>query len=120
MTNQKKFKQYLTNKGFLVSPNYAILSLVPHFYKTNTSGSALISGIGISMFTGVNTREGDLGCVCFFYEGTLRTKYCRHINRAEMQKETSVYSTADDAIKAFEAWRIKAAKILAEQWTLIQ
>jgi hypothetical protein len=41
MTNQQKFEQFLKDKGFIVSPNYAVLSLVPHYYKTDADSHAL-------------------------------------------------------------------------------
>ena len=120
MTNQQTFRQYLKRQGFRVSPNYAQLSLVPHYYKTNANSHALIDGIGVSMFTGINTNGGDLGRVCFFYVGTLRLKHHRQANQAEMIKETSVFLSANEAIDAFEAWRKRASMVLANQWSLIQ
>jgi hypothetical protein len=120
MTNQQKFEQFLKDKGFIVSPNYAVLSLVPHYYKTDAGSHALISGIGVSMFTGIDTKPGDLGCVCFFYTGTLRLKYHRYANQAELKKKTSIFKSAEEAIKAFDVWRKRTSVILAEQWFLIQ
>lgn len=120
MTEQQKFKQYLKNKGFKISSCLATLSLVPHFYKTNAGSHALISGIGVSMFTGVNNKDGDLGCVCFFYSGTFRAKHSWYAHDAEMQKLTSVYTSAYVAIKGFENWRKEGAERIATTWTMIQ
>jgi hypothetical protein len=119
MDNQKRFRQYLRGKGFRVSPNLAQLSLMPHFYKDKEGNHVLLSGIGISLSTGVNTKDDDLGCVCFFYAGTKRRKYCRRIESAEMLKCTTVYRSAVDAMVAFAQWRKQSEQILTD-WIMIQ
>ena len=118
ITEKQRLLNYLKKQGFRTSPNLATLSLIPHHYKTTGDSHVLISGIGCSYFTGAEQQNGDIGCVCFFYAGTMRLKHHRQVNQAELVKHTSVYANASDVISSFETWRKEAAQIIAE-WKLI-
>lgn len=119
MTNQKRFRQYLTSKGFAISPALAVKPIRAHYYKDARGNHILLDEICCSMFTGVNTKEGDLGCLCFYYHGSRRFKHCRIIDEsAEILKYVLVCSSAYDAIQVFESWLGNSAQTLAT-WTQI-
>lgn len=103
--NQELLRKCLKSKGFRLSPNLATLPLVPHCYKDTNKNYVLITGIGCSMFTGINTKEENIGCICFFYTGTRKKKHSRQVTNAEILKVVRVYKSTMEVMDAFEEWR---------------
>ena len=119
MTEKEKFQLFLREvRQFKTSDVYCHLALVPHHYKDTCSNHLLISNLTITMFDGVDTPEGDLGCVCFYYGGVIRNKHCRHTRKSEALKRTILPKTAEEAIEEFDKWEKQTAKTI-KNWKVI-
>jgi len=118
-TEKQKFIDYLKNEGFTVSPILHTLRLIPHYRKIPDSDHTLISNIGCCLFSGCDTKNGDLGCVTFYYGGTVRYKYRRQSGGCELLKKIIVPKTAKEAIGVYEQWRAQSAYTLSTWRTVI-
>jgi len=115
---KQRFINYLRKEGFSISPVLHRLNLVPHYYKTPKEYHTLIDNISCCLFDGSNTKPGDLGCVTFYYGGTIRHRYCRKSASCELLKKAFCPKTANETIKAFKQWRIETAKTLTT-WKMV-
>jgi hypothetical protein len=116
MSEKQKFLNYLKTRNFHLSPVLQRLELVPS-YKIDPHGTHyLISWIGCCLFDGSNTKQGDLGCVTFYYGGKARPKYQRQVNNnCEMLKKAFCPKNAKEAIEAYEDWYL-STKNMQESW----
>jgi len=104
-TQKDIFLEFLAKRGFTVhSSVYSLLSLVPRFRVSARGRHNLITGIAVSIFEGVNTAEGDLGCVTFGYEARIREKRCKNIYQGSMFKKSFCPKTAAEAKREFIDW----------------
>jgi len=118
-TEKQQLINYLKSKGFTASPVLHTLSLVPHYRKTPEGHHTLISNVNCCLFEGSNTKRGELGCVTFYYGGTMKRKRHRQSISCELLKKTIVPKTAKEAIDIYEEWRIESAKIISTWKTII-
>ena len=113
MTEKQKFTNYLKSKHYSNSSVLHRLNLVPMAKLTDTKDKALISSINVCLFDGSDTKDGDLGCVTFYFGGVLREYRRKYSTNAEMLKKAFCPNTANEAIEAFDMWR-------AESWDTIK
>lgn len=118
MTEKAKFQNFLRTRHFTVSESYAYMPLVPHHYKDENGNHLLLSNTAVSMFDGVNTPEGGLGCVCFYLGGIVRSKHCRNTYKTEALKKVILPKTAKEAIQEFNNWVGRSLKT-RQSWTKI-
>ena len=120
MTTKQKFMAFLRRKGFKVSDDFfARFDLVPHHYKTQDGNHVLVSNITITNFDGVNTKDGNLGCVVMYYDGVERRKHCKRSCQSEILKKC--FCPKDDieqAKKTFKLWQKQSQKQI-EQWQTV-
>lgn len=118
MTKKEKFQNFLRTRHFTVSEVYSCMTLVPHHYKDENSNHLLLSDTAVSMFDGVNTPEGGLGCICFYFGGIVRRKYHKIPCRVEALKKVILPKTAEEAIREFNNWEKQSLKTI-RSWTKI-
>jgi hypothetical protein len=122
MTAREKFKQYMIEQGFTVSdfqgqPFQGRLDLVPYHYKDWEGNHALVSSIQFVIWGGANTKEGDLGCVTFFYGGKMRKKHHRNSAPAEILKKAFCPQSAQEAQDGYDAWHTNCLNEI-KRWIL--
>jgi len=119
-TEKQKFKKYLRDKGFSTHEVLSTQDLVSHYRITDNGDHTLIRNRSCCMFDGVDTKDGDLGCVTFYYRGSLKKKYKKTINQnAEILKKVILPKNTLEAIKEFETWRSETSNILKTWKTVI-
>ena len=119
-TQKQIFRMYLKRNGFRLSSVLSTIQLVPHFYKDKASNHNLVTNISTCIFSGSDTKPGNLGCVTFYYGGTQRLKCCRQAYDVELFKRAFCPKTAVEAIEAFKVWQKVTRQTIDESWTLIQ
>ncbi len=120
MTEKQKFISYMKKWGFDIHENFmGFFSLVPTYQKTTEDNHVLIKDITFTDFGGSNTKDGDLGCLVFYYSGKERKKYCKTSHQAEILKKVFCPKNAEEAIKEFEKRHQKTKNIRYEWKTII-
>lgn len=127
MTEQQKFLRYMKKAGFeldgvLVKGMKPLpagtFPLIGCHRKTENGDHNLISGMRFVDFGGSNVKNGDLGCVVFYYSGVTRKKYCKNSYQSEILKKTCCPKTAKKAIEIYGEWKIETYKTL-QSWKVI-
>ena len=104
-SEKQKFIDYLRKQGFCGNSLSNSLALIPHYLISPNKNHYLISAIWCCLFDGSNTKNGDLGCVTFYYSGSYRRKYARNFQQQfEIQKKAFCPKTSKSAIAAFDLW----------------
>ena len=119
MTEKQKFLNYLKSQRYNNSSVLHRLSLVPMAKLTTEKHKALLSSINVCLFDGINTKDGDLGCITFYFGGVLREYRRKFSTNAEMLKKAFCPDTASEAITAFESWRSQSWDTIKGWKTLI-
>ena len=123
MTQRETFKKVMQKKGFDVSdfqgqPFMGSLELAPHHRKTREGTHNIINGIRFVMFKGSDTKEGDLGCVTFYYKGIEREKHHKRVVESEILKKAWCPKSAQEASDGFEAWSLATNETI-NSWDII-
>lgn len=113
------FKGYVKIRGLLDGFLYATLPLVGSHQKDLEGNHYLISGMTVVNYSGVNTKKGKIGCLCFYYTGIKREKYRKRADSdVEILKKVSCYKTAKEAIEEFDKWS-KETQVIRNDWKKI-
>jgi len=67
LTEKEKFLNYLKSEGYTTSTVFNFINLTPHHRKDKSGNHNIISSICCCIFQGSNSKEGDLGCITFYY-----------------------------------------------------
>jgi len=114
---EKQLVKYLESIGFNNHGVLKSLPLIPSYYRTEKGDHFIASAIHVTNFAGVDTPEGELGCVTFSYHGKSRTKRCRYVNeRPEMLKKVFIPKSADEAIQAYKEWNKSQQDFIKNNW----
>ena len=106
MTEKQNFINYMKVKGFKVYESLTgTLEQVTKKKKTPEGHHVIIKDISCSLFDGVNTKNGDIGCVSLYYIGQQRDKYCKYFNEKRILQHAFCPKNAKEAISIFEYWK---------------
>ena len=113
MTQQKQFADMLEREGFTVNKDgliFAHKDIIPHHRIDKDGNHNLIYMLSVVNFEGVDTKEGDLGCVTFAYVGRYRGKGKRTAHDSiEVIKKAFCPKNANDAYRQFLQWQKETA-----------
>ncbi len=122
MTDKEKFFTAIKEKGFDVSDNFfARTAVIPRHRRTPEGHHNIINNITIVNFAGVDTKDGDLGCVTFACNGTERRKYHgveKHSAEQEIIKKAFCPKSVKEAIATYTEFATEAQKTM-DSWELI-
>ena len=121
MTEVQKFKAALKKRFFKVSKDscYSYLMLNPSAYRRSNGDLIVTGNIGVSIFGGSGTPDGELGCVSMQLHGKIKPYRCRNVHEGcSIIKHAFVATDAKHAIKEFDAWH-ETVKNARTQWKLI-
>jgi hypothetical protein len=108
MTEKQKFIDYLKTTRDFTGDFVLLGEIVPHCYKTREGDIILIHKIHVCMFQGSDCKDGDIGCLTVYFNGSRRKKHCRTIQQGvELLKVTRCPKDADEAIAIYEQWITK-------------
>jgi len=114
-----QFNNYLKSIGFNDCGVLKSAPLIPSHYKTKNGNHFIPTAIHVCFFPGINTKDGDLGCVTFCYHGKSRIKYQHNTNdQAEVFKQALIPKSANQAIKAFNLWHTNAQNEI-KSWQIV-
>lgn len=114
MSDKTTFLKYMMKRQFSITANMmGNRNIIPHHYKTPEGDHVLITGIYFCMFNGVDTAEGDLGCITFYYTGIKRQKHFATSYIAEILKEAECYDTPRRALEGYKEWLLKTTREMA-------
>ncbi len=120
MTDKQTFIKFLEDNNFTVNSNFiGFANIIPYHQKTTKGDHVLLRELIVVMFSGVNTKEGDLGCVTFCYHGAKRKKHCRTSCNTEVLKKSFCPKDATEAIKTFKQWQLESEQIRKTWQTIL-
>jgi hypothetical protein len=112
----------MQDRGFeldtMTSMTAGTTSMIGHHRVTEYGEHNIISGIRFVNFSGVDTKEGDLGCVTLYYTGTTRKKYHRQSHDSEILKKAFCPKDAEEAIKIYDIWKVETYNTI-QSWKVI-
>ena len=123
MTNIEQFKRHIRKCGFTTTDYQGqlfqgVVNLLPYHYKDLDGNHYLISSINFVIFKGSDTKQGDLGCISFYYGGRGRKKGCRTVSPKQILKKVVCPNDANEAIKVYETWKQESDKTI-KSWKVI-
>ncbi len=116
-TQKQIFFEYMAKKGFILSDNdiSGRFELIPYYYLTDNGDRVIISSMWFVDYGGSNVKDGDLGCVVFYYDGSRKRKYKKTAEESpEILKRTCCPKTAQEAIEIFEEWQRESANTISD------
>jgi hypothetical protein len=117
MTEKQKFIEYLEQQGFRACEGNVLIirTEIARCYKASDGSVMLPRDTHVCMFDGVDTKDGDLGCVTFCRNGSIRNKHCRMIHDGMSLFKVAVCpEDAEDAISEFELWSNMTASEISD------
>jgi hypothetical protein len=125
MNSAKEFFNVMKEKGFDISDVsenfFARISVIPRHRKTPEGHHNIINNITVVNFAGSDTKDGDLGCVVFSYNGTERRKSHRvkyYYQELDIIKKSFCPKSAKEAIEAYSDFVATSQKTM-NSWELI-
>jgi hypothetical protein len=111
-TEKTKFRTFLKEQGFELSPVLATADLNVHHRIDKNKNHNIIKKACCCIFGGSDTPKGGLGCITFYYGGLLREYRRKNSHNAEILKTVVVCETAKEAIVEYKKWKKNATNEL--------
>ncbi|MFA5359328.1 MAG: hypothetical protein WC310_05965 [Patescibacteria group bacterium] len=118
-TEQIKFRSFLKQQGFRLSPVLSTFPLIAHHCIDVDKNHVIVKNISVCMFLGAETKD-IVGCVVFYFGGIERKYKQKYVNeRAELQKRAIVCKTAKEAILQYNNWHKQSQNWLKTLKTIL-